>query len=848
MFKFTLQLIFLFMELPNIHFQDFPIEFKKINTEDFPNFTTQEKVIISPNAEGYINEQIQANIILEEKNTIVINAAVGNGKSYAIIQTIKRFYDAGEDYLIFVASPFVSLVEQYYQEILEKTDIPNEQIYKYNFLGENPQIDYIGRKIQIVTANTLLGNPGEDAFINSNVKREYINRLIENCNQNDIKVVFIYDEIHDAFHNFKEKYVFNLWKWKNLIRKNIILSATYCEASKVVIEYLAELTDCKIQIIESERVRFPEKQSELFLHYDHSKSYSNSTDNLINIVAGIFDRGLDVDILCFSKKLAEEIYNSKTSGVGELLYNKYGENINKAVSELVDNQRTERGVPKSRYKKDKANIGTNFKTGVSIEKENHAYVVILPPYGAKTQFKNFYGIFSSGINSLIQAMARKRVKGEIHIILPRPGKFDYSTLPFTEEIKKDEFIKWYETVHNYRSKSSEIVKYIPLAEQDNVLSDFYNNVLKANVAETFESIENRNSGEFIRLDFPEYKLFKLDEGEDYLSQVYNFFGKDLSAYITYCAFTNQFVNCNLSHINLKPAEFFNVGSLQWRFEVFYENYFIDEWIYSLRQNVSDSYIYHEIRNEIFSNHTVFYKSSSDMVPNIIMKDENKHFETQLIAFIQRKLYRNNGNFLKRYEIRGYFNDSNYTRGDYFVSCIAHSNRLMSEIESLSENTQSLVKAYQSLDYFRNKMIDSIQTIVVNRRQLRYLKKFNESEPFITSNDVERFNEMVSMLIERDYFIKNEIFDFRNNFERSENRDDTSKQISGIYNYLKSDFFVTKQKRVNNSLLNDNIFEVEEIIQIPNPNLVMDFLSPSEMLFEEKIPVYTVENGKLIVQN
>jgi hypothetical protein len=115
------------MNLPNSHFQDFPIEFKEINPEDFPDFIIEnngEKVIIRPNNEGFINDELQANILLNDKNTVVVNAAVGQGKSFAIIKTIERYFkDEENEYLIFVASPFVSLVEQYYNEILEKTEI-----------------------------------------------------------------------------------------------------------------------------------------------------------------------------------------------------------------------------------------------------------------------------------------------------------------------------------------------------------------------------------------------------------------------------------------------------------------------------------------------------------------------------------------------------------------------------------------------------------------------------------------------------------------------------------------------------------------------------------------------------
>src|SRR5690606_28552752 len=104
------------------------------------------------------------------------------------------------------------------------------------------------KKVHVVTANTLLGNPGEDSYKNSNIKRIYLNDLIADCEKRGRKVVFIYDEVHDTIPNFKEEYIFNLWKWKNVIHKNFVISATFTEASFVVIEYLAELTDKQINI------------------------------------------------------------------------------------------------------------------------------------------------------------------------------------------------------------------------------------------------------------------------------------------------------------------------------------------------------------------------------------------------------------------------------------------------------------------------------------------------------------------------------------------------------------------------------------------------------------------------
>ncbi len=351
------------MNLPNSYFEDFPIEFKQINPEDFPDFNTTEKIIISPNEDGYIKDSLKKHIELSDKNTVVINAGVGQGKTTAIIDIVKQYYDT-TDYIIFIASPFVSLVEQYYKDVLEQ-DISEANVFRYETLGNEELTNFWRKRIHIVTANCLLGNPGEDAFINSSIKRYYLNRLVRYCERNNKKVVFIYDEIHDAVHNFKEKYIFNLWKWRNVILKNYIISATYNEASKVVIEYLAELTDNKIQIIESERTRFPEKQSELFLHYNNEHFYRYDDPLITNLIKELVFLGKDVDILSYSKSLAENIIENKTSGIGHELYKKY-DKINNCTSEFILNQRRDREVPQNRYNPAMCNVGTNFKTGVSI--------------------------------------------------------------------------------------------------------------------------------------------------------------------------------------------------------------------------------------------------------------------------------------------------------------------------------------------------------------------------------------------------------------------------------------------------------------------------------------------------
>ena len=82
-----------------------------------------------------------------------------------------------------------------------------------------------------------------------------------------------------------------------------------------------------------------------------------------------------------------------------------------------------------------------------------------------------YGIFSDGINSVIQAIARQRKKGEIHMILPPPAKFDFNSLSFKEDKdKKEAFKSFYELC--YYHHDTNLVEYHSLNEQDSLIKDY----------------------------------------------------------------------------------------------------------------------------------------------------------------------------------------------------------------------------------------------------------------------------------------------------------------------------------------------------------------------------------------
>lgn len=821
------------MELPNKHFQGFPIEYKQINPEDFSSagFDVEEKVIIEPNGDGYIFDALRRVIGISDKKTVVVNAPVGYGKSYAIIKLIKAIYDIKPKSKIIVATPFVSLVEQYVTDINKVGNVPSSDIYSYSNLGRNKKESYKDKRVHVLTVNTLLGNPGEDGFKNSDAKRLYIDNIIDESFKDNSEVFFIYDEIHDAIQNFKEEFMLYLWKWKNVIHQNIILSATYNEASKVVIKYLAELTDMKIQIIESVRRIFPEKQSQLFLHYSSDYNFKSTTNELINLVDNLLLRNRNIDILCYSKSLAKSIISDK-DGVGKKLKDRFGK-LNDCTSELLSNQRPENLPPENRYKHDSCNIGTNFKTGISIKKDNHSFIIILPPRGSRLLFKNLYGIFSNGINDIIQSFARQRTNGEIHVILPRPDEFNFESLKKTtmSQEQRDIFEEHYSAIKSTNPEEENPVHYISLDKQNIILQNFYNEKLYGFLAEDDLTLhlKKRNILLLPRLEFPPFEIWKLNRGEKYLANEIKFFGEDLSAYVTYCAFTNQFINCTLTEVNHKGSLLFNEGMIQKQLLSYFDTHFGVEYFRMKHIYSNFSMFYEDLKREFFNNFQIKLKVKDSTDYSTIKPGGNREFEIQFLLFCHQ-FYQNYDNQLS------IENDSDYTRCKYLLDCIVSASSLDSSNSKYSVKQKARIKAFQDLGTLREKMIQAIQESTRSPK-FKYLP-LKPSDDFKTFQDIKVIENIIAVL-EDDPLFQNDIFLLRRNLV---NKNVVEKKLETIYKVLINDFFILSDKphQIKVDGKNVGVNAIEETIELPTSSLNFVITSDLDEVYSNAIEEFVLQ--------
>lgn len=584
------------------------------------------------------------------------------------------------------------------------------------------------------------------------------------------------------------------------------------------------MTDRKIQIIESKRIRNTKTESKLFLHYSSTHNFTNETPEIRNTILSILEREKNIDILSYSKSLAKSIISDKE--IGKKLKDRFGE-INDCTSENISNERPANEPPSNRFDNNKCNIGTNFKSGVSIQKENHAFVIILPPRSTRSHFKNKYGIFSSGITSIVQAIARKRKKGEIHVILPRPDEFEYDSLK--HHFSKDQLLHFklsYERIKHYQEegKDSEKVKYIPLKLQSLFLKNFYDEVLRNDVQKGIEQSALEDRGDLARLDFPPYKNFVLNRGDGYLADKFKFWGGDLSSYLTYCAFTNQFVNCYLREVNYKTYLFFKNGEIQKDLRKYFNIYFGEQYQDGLFSYSNFNKAYSDFRNQIFNDfilkiQRVNKKGEQEWIT--INPYKSSIFEKQLLIFTAKIFY--GVNYHKISEADN--GDSEYTRSDYFLEGISCARELGFENIQYDELHREKIEAFQNLNYFREKLERKIET---HSSGFKYLP-IKPPTNFFSESEEQKFTQLTRYFRDKDPFLANGVFEFIRNF----NKMDAEKRKNSFYTILIEDFFNLEYRDTLPKLVIEGVRQQVKVIQstkdLPSRDVAINIIDPPTVM-------------------
>lgn len=408
-----------------------------------------------------------------------------------------------------------------------------------------------------------------------------------------------------------------------------------------------------------------------------------------------------MDIISYSKKLAQKIA-SRDSAVGELLFQKYGE-VQACVSVLIENVDPDQEAP-NRYNNNFCNVGTNFKSGVSINKPNHNLIIILPPKGNRRTYKSINGIFSEGINSVIQSLARQRNVGDIHIILPYPLELNYDSLTGMTEEQKEKFQDAYNSVatpiisgrNNVTFPKNEIISFSAQKEE---ISISYQKLAQR----LFEPMIVASK---YNIDFPDKVEYTLEKAEQILTKI-GFLGRDLACYVTYSAFTNQFYNAKLVGYNSSPL--LKIEDIDPELERIYEDY---------------------VSNPENSGNSISIKYAH--LKDKLLSGANSSFNSNQQRFVKEKIFKY---LIDKTELENLQSDS-------FKYLVTEYNMLQSHPNQESENTIGELNTY--IERFKS----SIQTNV----DVRYLKKYSENpifenakpEIFRMIQEIKRVNPALSL--------------------------------------------------------------------------------------------------------
>jgi len=506
--------------VPELHV--LPIEYKKVQASYFnTRYSRFDAVEIPFEFTGrYIAKELIQKLELGKSDTTVVNIGTGDGKSFTANRLIKFYAENG--YIVIVAFPFILLTGENFGKI-KKSINPNISIVNYKNLDQNNLEEYVKANVHCITINCLMGNAGEDKKGQLKVKKQYLSRLQEYCAVNHKEVILFFDEIHAGIYNFNPKRTKELNGWKTLVKKVFVLSATFTEASFIVLGMLAKkLTNYKMTIYNCERRKFPMQAN---LHLNITKQRYTSKDisplfYLKRIIEEALSKNHQVNILVATRSLTDALTNPDSDEplakyICSLNLRKLVGNVDAYKDQFFDSTGS--------------NIGTTFSTGLSISDSKNTFIIITPVFSGPDSQK-LASIFMNGSPAITQAFARLRNGGDLHVFMSMPthlisGSYLDKAPEFLTDLKK--------AFYRDCNRQTKIVENAYRSHNKHIRN------LAAYGRIDWDRLHHRKREEFI-----------LMQSQYELAANYESFGKKVNPFIIWAACHDQFTNCTLKTINL----------------------------------------------------------------------------------------------------------------------------------------------------------------------------------------------------------------------------------------------------------------------------------------------------------
>ncbi len=526
-----------------------PIEFKDFDWSSLGNNIMHASganlhpLIID--SKGYISNDLVANFHKDLSEVLIINAGVGQGKTQGIYEIIEDLTQ-DDNNIVIMASPFKSLVEKDYTNLSSKISVAYIQRYDAELLQKSKLSSRIlfqtcikNKRIHIITVHSLVGNPGDLAFFQSDIKIKYLNLLKLYALKNKKKLYLFIDELHECINNFSNEYISRLLANINLFHKITLASATYTEAAFNVVSLICSYRYDDPRVMVSERIK-KDTTSSLKLVFTNS-SYSATKIYPIGIIKEIIKLKSikKFHILSYSRKIAEALKHNDWFG-------KLYPNI--CTSETED-----------KFDETKINIGTNFKSGVNIPGGDTLFI-IMPNFLNRDYLNGELGIFSDGVPAIIQTIARSRNNTTVYVILPKiesiiEGNYLLNLKSFFPKLNPLKSEKYDSINYEYKKldpfisrKVSEQEYFIEKLDDDlQKLEKYYKSAPHEGSYLIQQDINHRLRINTKSLFANKYNLI-INYSQQYLVSKYLSSGKDASPWLIWAAYNDQFTNCTLDEI------------------------------------------------------------------------------------------------------------------------------------------------------------------------------------------------------------------------------------------------------------------------------------------------------------
>lgn len=476
-----------------------------------------------------------ANLNPFNSDTTVLNFQVGTGKTQVLFNYIAQYITAGSEYTVFYCAPFLRLLNEITRE-LNKRSISYFDCTKISSQSDEDKYttaENFESQVQLMTPDFLLSSGGRRYMRQSSNKQGYRQELRDYLGANQRKVVLIVDEIHEKPAVFASQYLPSLMAWNGLVHKTFIASATFTQDSVQVCKAVSFLTKRRLQVFQAGRVKGP-IQARLHLHvcsHSYGEKDLNYLAGLAEVIQGAKER--PIHILTAFKSIAKKLAEGKGSAASD------------AMGDLVPKPFLLTAENKTPFDETRSSIGTTFKTGVNIKSAKGVLVAVLPGLGSDNNGTPNMGTFTDIRSSVVQAFARLRNGGDIHVFMPPLTNYirnadhgiDLSCTTLLDRLgsrntqDSEPYLNELQLLEGFKSL---------YAQRRSMLEEFKNGTDSETVAAYDALIQFEGLYDYLLSEYTQYKDSALEAS-----------GQGLAPLVLWMALNEQFTNCSLETITIE---------------------------------------------------------------------------------------------------------------------------------------------------------------------------------------------------------------------------------------------------------------------------------------------------------